>query len=153
MGTHGIAAAPAASIVPAEGSEGSWTPELLDSLEKHLEWLDESVPALPTIPVQEEPQEHREKDASFSEYMLRKSLVAKNIPIREAVLIPEAKAALDKEWSSLWSMKTWLVETVAEFDEIRNKASKEGRTLHFGRVFPISTLKGSELAKGDLGRK
>ena len=50
-------------------------------------------------------------------------------------------------------MKTWLVETVAEFDEVRNKASKEGRTVHFGRVFPISTLKGSELAKGDPGRK
>ena len=67
MGTHGTAAAPAASIVPATGSEGTWTPELTDSFEKHLEWLDEKVPVLPTVPAQDEPQEHREKDVPFSE--------------------------------------------------------------------------------------
>ena len=46
-------------------------------------------------------------------------------------------------------MKTWLVETIAEFEEDRNKASKEERIVHVGRVLPISNLKGSELAKGD----
>jgi hypothetical protein len=66
------------------------------------------------------------------------------------MLIPEAKAALDEAWSSVWLVKAWFAETVAEFDKVRNKASKEGRIVNLGKDFP---MEGSELAKGDPGRK
>ncbi len=67
--------------------------------------------------------------------------------MREAGAIPAAKAARDKGWKSPWPMNTWLAEAIVEYDEIRNKASKEKRSVHFGRVLPISALKGSELAE------
>ncbi len=66
MGTHGIAAAPAASIVPEEESKRTWTPELLDSLfANYVDWLDESVPVLPTIPAQEGLQDVERKTLRF----------------------------------------------------------------------------------------
>ncbi len=65
--------------------------------------------------------------------------------------IPAANPALVEEWASLRAMETCLVETVAEYDEVRNKSSTEKRTAHFGRVFPTSALIGSELAEGDPG--
>ena len=43
-------------------------------------------------------------------------------------------------------MKRWEVDTVCEHDEIRNRATKSGKTVHFGRVFPIVVEKGSELS-------
>ncbi len=69
------------------------------------------------------------------------------IHIGEAMKIPAARAALDKQRKSLWSMNTWLAETVAEYDEVRRKASRM-RAVHFGRVFPICTLNGFALAEG-----
>ena len=69
-----------------------------------------------------------------------------------ASVTPAALAALDKEWASLWVIKTWDVDTVCEYDEICNRAKKSGKTAHFGCVFDVCTLKGSELPEGDLGR-
>ena len=39
-----------------------------------------------------------------------------------------------------------------EHDEVCNRAKKSGNSDHFGRVFDICTLKGSELPEGDPGR-
>ncbi len=61
MGTHGIAAAPAASIGPAKWSEGTWAQELAESFEQHLKRLDQKVPVLQTVLAQEEPQERKER--------------------------------------------------------------------------------------------
>ena len=61
-------------------------------------------------------------------------------------------SALDKEWANLWAIKTWDADTVCEYDEVCNRAKKSGKTAHFGRVFDICTLKGSELPEGDPGR-
>ena len=37
----------------------------------------------------------------------------------------------------LWDMRCWEVESVCEYDAVRNKAAKENKTVHFGKVFPI----------------
>jgi hypothetical protein len=66
--------------------------------------------------------------------------------MREAAKIPAAKAAVDAEWKKLWDMRCWLPETVIELDELKNRASKEGRTVHIGRVHPLCVVKHSELA-------
>ena len=59
-------------------------------------------------------------------------MVAKSIPLWEALKIPAAKEALDNEWAKLWNMKCWEVDTVCEHDEVRNRATKSGKTVHFG---------------------
>ncbi len=97
MGTRGIPAAPAASIIAVTQSGWTWAEQTAKSSEEHLEWLSEKVPVLPTIPAAEEQQEHREKDIQYNEYSTYHALVAKTIPSRDAMKIPEAKAALDKE--------------------------------------------------------
>ena len=107
------------------------------------------TPAMPiTMNLLENPstpvQQHREKlnDPYEAQFY---SMVAKSLPLRDAERIPAAKAALESEWKKLWDIKCWMVETVCEYDEVRNKAAKSGRTAHFGRVFPIVVEKGSEL--------
>ena len=111
-------------------------------------------PTLPALPMGVcEPQEHREIVPSPFDFAGSSCLVAKNIPIKEAQKNPAAKAALDKEWASLWAQRTWLQESVAEYDDVCNRATKAKKTVHFGRVFAICSLKGSELTEGDPGRK
>ena len=109
-------------------------------------------PACPVMPLGPVQQEHREKDQSPLNFADLSCLVAKQISIKEAKRIPGAKAALDKEWANLWAIKTWDADTVCEYDEVCNRAKKSGKTAHFGRVFDICTLKGSELPEGDSGR-
>ena len=59
---------------------------------------------------------------------------------------------MDREWENLRDIKTRDPDSVCEYDEVCNRAKTEERTVHFGRVFAISTLKGSELPAGDPGR-
>ena len=67
--------------------------------------------------------------------------------------IPAARPALEKEWNALEKIRCWDLDSVEEYDAVRNNATRDGRTVHFGRVFALSTLKGSELPEGDPGRR
>ena len=49
------------------------------------------------------------------------------------------------EWQKLKDMKCWTINSVAEYECIKKQAKADGRTMHFGCIFPILTLKGSEL--------
>ena len=66
--------------------------------------------------------------------------------MQDAFRIPAAKAAILKEWDKLHKRDTWLIETVCEYDEIKNKAIKEKRKVHFGTLMPLCHQKNSELA-------
>jgi len=124
-----------------------------ESLEETKSWLLKSpCPHLPVLPMGAEVQPHREKDISSWDFADLSCLIAKQIPMREALRIPAAKAALDKEWRNLWDIKTWDPDTVREYDDVCAEAKKKNKTVHFGRVFAISTLRGSELPEGDPGR-
>ena len=74
------------------------------------------------------------------------AMVHKPIPINKALQIPEAKAALDKEWNKLKDKKAWLVETVSEKRDIQEKAKREGKKVHFGALMDLCHLKHAELA-------
>jgi hypothetical protein len=65
----------------------------------------------------------------------------------------KAKAAMDKEWNRLKSIKTWSEDTVMSKREAEKKAKQSGQTYHFGRVFPILVEKNSELDEKDERRK
>ena len=47
----------------------------------------------------------------------------------------------------------WIEKQVREYDQVASEAQKKKLKVHFGRVFEICTLKGSELKEGDPNRK
>ena len=81
------------------------------------------------------------------------ALVAKILQQPEIQRTPAAKAALDKEWQKLVDKGCWIEKQVREYDQVASEAQKKKLKVHFGRVFEICTLKGSELKEGDPSRK
>ena len=81
------------------------------------------------------------------------ALVAKILQQPEIQRTPAAKAALDKEWRKLVDKGCWIEKQVREYDQVASEAQKKKLKVHFGRVFEICTLKGSELQEGDPNRK
>ena len=101
---------------------------------------------LPTMPVDpcDTVQQHRPKDSPpFPFYGF--GMVARQLKKKEIAENRAAQAALNAEWEKLESMKCWLLETVAEMDDVRASAVRDGRTVHFGRIFAICVEKHSEL--------
>ena len=81
------------------------------------------------------------------------ALVARLVPAYEVASTPEAKAALDKEWEKLMKKVCWVEDKAREFDEVASEAKRTGEAAHFGRIFEICSLKGSELKPGNPNRK
>ena len=73
-------------------------------------------------------------------------LVHQPIPPKEFMKIPEAKKAVDAEWEKLTSQGAWDLTTVREFSEVKSQARAQGRTVHFGRVFPLCHKKNAEMS-------
>ena len=73
---------------------------------------------------------------------------------------PKFKAALDAEWNRLRNMPwpdgkgrgTWNEELVEEAAEVRKRADRNGKTVHFTRICELMYEKGSELPEGDPER-
>ena len=59
------------------------------------------------------------------------NLVHKFIPVPQAVKIPDAKVAVDKEWEKLEKMPAWQLTKVRNKKEVIAEARNEGRTVHF----------------------
>ena len=59
--------------------------------------------------------------------------------VQEAVTIPEAKAAVDKEWNTFMKVRP-------KSDVIR-QAKKDGKTIHFASLMDLCHLKNVGLAK------
>ena len=61
--------------------------------------------------------------------------------------IPEAKAAVDKEWSKLKSLLAWDDIQVKPKAAVVQTAKKEGKTIHFANLVDLCHLKNAELAR------
>ena len=81
------------------------------------------------------------------------ALVAQKVTRWDSMLIPAARAAMKKEYDALRSVPAWDENGVREYDEVRGAARKRAVKAHFGRVFGLCVLKGSELPEGDPDRK
>jgi hypothetical protein len=79
--------------------------------------------------------------------------VARTVTKKEASTIPEAMAALDKEWNKLEKQVAWELDKVREWKSVSNEAKANNTTVHVGRVFAFLVEKGSELPKGHPERK
>ncbi len=74
-------------------------------------------------------------------------MVHKQLPPRERRKIPEAMAAVQKEYDKLLKSGSWDMSGVREYSELCAEYTKKGRKCHFGMVFPLCHIKHSELAK------
>ena len=69
------------------------------------------------------------------------------VPIQEAMKIPDARAAIDKEWDKLEQRQAWVLKGVREKSEVAAEAKKTGSTGHFGNLMALCHIKHSELPK------
>ena len=79
----------------------------------------------------------QEKEKSFKHY----NLVHKFIPMPQALKIPAAKAAVDKEWEKLEKFSAWNLTKVRSKREVIDEAKTSGAKLHFASLMDICHLK------------
>ena len=73
------------------------------------------------------------------------NLVHKFIPMPQAMKIPAAKAAVDKEWEKLEKISAWNLTKVRRKSEVIDEARTSGATVHFASLMDICHLKNAEL--------
>ena len=73
------------------------------------------------------------------------TLVHKFIPMPQAMKIPAAKAAVDKEWEKLEKISAWNLTIVRSKKEVIDEARTSGATVHFASLMNICHLKNAEL--------
>ena len=67
------------------------------------------------------------------------------IPMPQAMKIPAAKAAVDKEWEKLEKIPAWDLTKVRSKKEVIDEARTIGAKVHFASLMDICHLKNAEL--------
>ena len=75
----------------------------------------------------------------------RKKLVHKFTPKPQAMKIPAAKAAVDKEWEKLEKFSAWNLTKVRSKKEVIDEARTTGAKVHFASLMDICHLKNAKL--------
>ena len=78
---------------------------------------------------------------SFTQY----SLVHKFIPMPQAIIISDAKEAVEKVWEKLEKIPAWQLTKVRNKKEVIDEARTKGRKVHFASLMDLCHLKNSEL--------
>ena len=73
------------------------------------------------------------------------NLVHKLIPMPQAMKIPAAMAAVDKEWEKLGKIPAWNLTKVRSKKEVIDEARTKGAKVHFASLMDICHLKNAEL--------
>ena len=63
----------------------------------------------------------------------------------QAVKIPAAKAAVDKEWEKLEKISAWNLTKIRSKKEVIDEARTKGAKVHFASLMDICPLKNAEL--------
>ena len=93
-----------------------------------------------------EPHHHEDHIAGKGENSLQHyNLVHKFIPMPQAMKIPAAKAAMDKEWEKLEKISAWNLTKVKSKKMVIDEARTAGATVHFASLMDICHLKNAEL--------
>ncbi len=66
------------------------------------------------------------------------------VPMSKALKIPDAKAAVDKEWDTL-SKKAWNVKNMKPKSQVKQDAARRGEGVHFESLMDLCHEKHSEL--------
>ena len=92
------------------------------------------------------PHYHEDHIAGKGENSLQHySLVHKFIPMPQAMKIPAAKAAVDKEWEKLEKISAWNLTKVKSKKQVIDEARTSGATVHLASLMDIYHLKNAEL--------
>ena len=73
------------------------------------------------------------------------NLVQKFIPMPQAMKIPAAKEAVDKEWEKLEKISAWNLTKVKSKNQVIDEVRTSGATVHSASLMDISHLKNAEL--------
>ena len=73
------------------------------------------------------------------------NLVHKFVPMPQAMKIPAAKAAVDKEWEKMEKIPAWNLTKVRSEKEVIDEARTKGAKVHFASLMDICHLKNAEL--------
>ena len=96
--------------------------------------------------VNSRPHCHQDHIAGQGENSLQHhNLVHKFIPVPQAMKIPAAKAAVDKEWEKSEKISTWNLTKVRSKAEVIEEGRTSGATVHFASLMDICHLKNAEL--------
>ena len=68
------------------------------------------------------------------------NLVRRFIPMPQAMKIPAAKAAVDKEWEKLEKISAWNLTKVRSKSEVIDEARTSGAKVHFASLMEKSHL-------------
>ena len=92
------------------------------------------------------PNRHEDHIAGKGDNSLQHyNLVHKFIPMPQAMKIPAAKAAVDKEWETLEKIPAWDKTKVRNKSEVIDEARTEGAKVHFASLMELCHLKNAEL--------
>ena len=92
------------------------------------------------------PHHHEDHIAGKGENSLQHyNMVHKFIPMPQALKIPAAKAAVDKEWEKLEKISAWNLTKVKSKKRVIDEARASGTTVHFASLMDICNLKNAEL--------
>ena len=92
------------------------------------------------------PHYHQDHIAGKGENSLQHyNLVHKYIPMPQAMKIPAAKAAVDKEWEKLEKIPAWNLTKVRSKKEVIDEARTSGAKVHFATLVDTCNLKNAEL--------
>ena len=88
------------------------------------------------------PNHHEDHIAGKGENSLQHyNLVHKFILMPQAMKIPAAKAAVDKEWEKLEKFSAWNLTKVRSKKQVIDEARASGATVHFASLMVICHLK------------
>ena len=73
------------------------------------------------------------------------NLAHKFLPMLQAMKIPAAETAVDKEWDKLEKIPVWDITKVRSKKEVIDKASTNGAKVHFASLMDICHLKNAGL--------
>ena len=88
------------------------------------------------IPIKSSGEAHR---------IIGKRKTNKFIPMPQALKIPDAKAAVEKEWEKLEKIPAWQLMKVRNKQDVIDEARNKGRKVHFATLMDLCHLKNSEL--------
>ena len=88
------------------------------------------------------PNHHEDHIAGNGDNSLQHyNLVHKFIPMPQAMKIPAAKAAVDKEWEKLEKISAWNLTKVRNKSEVIDEARTSGAEVHFASLMDMCHLK------------
>ena len=92
------------------------------------------------------PNHHEDNIAGKGDNSLQHyNLVHKIIPVLQAMKIPAAKAAVDKDWEKLKKISAWNLTKVRSKKQVIHEAKTKDAKVHFASLMDICLLKNAEL--------